>query len=54
MFGLSMSELLVIGVVFVLFLKPEDLPKLARVMGKIYHQLNSAYRQLIRDLNSLS
>jgi Sec-independent protein translocase protein TatA len=39
MFGLGIWELVIIIIVVVLFVKPEDLPKFFRKVGKLYGEL---------------
>ena len=53
MFGLSFSEIMIIGFVLLLIIRPEDLPKLARTAGRFYANFQRVYRQIIRDLNSM-
>jgi sec-independent protein translocase protein TatB len=47
MFGIGFSELILIGLVLIIFIKPEDLPKFFRTMGKLYGQLKRAYDDVI-------
>lgn len=39
MFGLGIWELLVIFIVVIIFIKPEDLPRFFRKVGKMYGEL---------------
>jgi sec-independent protein translocase protein TatB len=47
MFGIGFSELVLIGLVLILFIKPEDLPKFFRSAGKLYGQLKKAYDDVV-------
>lgn len=47
MFGIGWNELLVIFVVVIVFVRPKDLPKLFRQIGKLYGKLKSAYAELV-------
>lgn len=57
MFGIGASELLVILCVAVVFVRPKDLPKLMRRLGRLYARAKEAYAQvaaakdgLLRDI----
>lgn len=45
MFGISLVELLVLLVVFIIFIKPQDLPEVMRFVGKIIYKLRKIYHQ---------
>jgi sec-independent protein translocase protein TatB len=47
MFGLGTSELVLIGIVALIFVKPEDLPKLFRWLGRIYGKAKAAYNEVL-------
>jgi sec-independent protein translocase protein TatB len=47
MFGIGFSELVLIGLILILFIKPEDLPKFFRTMGKLYGQLKKSYDDVV-------
>jgi sec-independent protein translocase protein TatB len=47
MFGIGFSELVLIGLILILFIKPEDLPKFFRSLGKIYGQMKKAYNDVV-------
>jgi sec-independent protein translocase protein TatB len=53
MFGISFSELFVILVVVLIVVKPEDLPKFFRGLGRIYGQLKRFSLEFMRHLNTL-
>jgi sec-independent protein translocase protein TatB len=47
MFGIGFSELVLIGLILIIFVKPEDLPNFFRSMGKLYRRLKGAYEDVI-------
>ncbi|MDR0388617.1 MAG: hypothetical protein LBH73_00930 [Spirochaetaceae bacterium] len=47
MFGIGFSELVLIGLILIIFIKPEDLPKFFRSMGKFYGQIKRAYEDVV-------
>ncbi|MDR1430052.1 MAG: hypothetical protein LBI85_07150 [Spirochaetaceae bacterium] len=47
MFGIGFSELVLIGLILIIFVKPEDLPKFFRTLGKLYGQLKKAYDDVV-------
>jgi sec-independent protein translocase protein TatB len=47
MFGIGFSELVIIGLILIIFIKPEDLPKFFRSAGKLYGQLKKAYDDVV-------
>ena len=47
MFGIGVSELLVIMVVLIIFVRPEDLPKVMRSIGKTYGKIKKFYDEII-------
>ncbi len=46
MMGIGFSELVVIVLVVLVFIKPEDLPAFFRKLGKIYAELKKGYDEL--------
>lgn len=53
MFGIGLSELLVILCVIIIFVRPRDLPKLFRRLGRMYAQLRSFYDQIAATKDDL-
>jgi len=51
MFDFGLSEFILIGVLFILVIKPEDLPKVFRWMGRQYHKLQQLKTRLMREIN---
>ncbi len=41
MFGIGLTEIVVIAVVALIFLRPKDLPRLFRTMGKAYRRITA-------------
>lgn len=57
MFGLSLAELLVICLVALIFIKPQDLPEIAHFIGKVifrgkktYNDLKKHFKEIENDL----
>ncbi len=46
MFGIGFSELAIIALILVVFIRPDDLPAFFRKMGKIYGQVKRAYAEI--------
>jgi sec-independent protein translocase protein TatB len=38
MFGFSLAELLVVGIVILIFVKPKDLPEIAYFLGRVFYR----------------
>ncbi len=47
MFGIGFSEFLLIGLVVILFVRPDDLPAFFRKAGKVYGKARAAYREVM-------
>jgi Sec-independent protein translocase protein TatA len=47
MFGIGFSEFLLIGLVIILFVRPDDLPAFFRKAGKVYGKARAAYREVM-------
>jgi Sec-independent protein secretion pathway components len=47
MFGIGLSEFLVIACVVIVFVRPRDLPRFFRKLGKMYAQVKKAYDELV-------
>jgi Sec-independent protein translocase protein TatA len=48
MFGINLSEFVVIFCIVVIFVRPKDLPRFFYNIGKVYGQLKDAYRGLVK------
>jgi len=46
MFGIGLSEIAVIALVAIIFIKPEDLPAFFRKAGKLYAKVKKAYDEV--------
>jgi Sec-independent protein translocase protein TatA len=53
MFGLDFTEILVIVVVALIFLKPEDLPKVFRRIGGFYAQITGIKNSMVNSLKEM-
>ncbi len=51
MFGLGFWEIILILLVAVIFLRPDDLPIFLRKLGKLYKRLMDVYRDMTRMIN---
>jgi sec-independent protein translocase protein TatB len=52
MFDIGMSEALLIGALVLLFIPPEDLPELFRILGRWYAKIRRASDDLRRAFNA--
>ncbi|MBM5783082.1 MAG: hypothetical protein FJ368_06670 [Pelagibacterales bacterium] len=57
MFGFSLAELLLVCLVTIIFIKPQDLPEIAHFLGKIFfrakryfNDLKSQFKEVEKDL----
>ncbi|MEJ5188139.1 MAG: hypothetical protein WHT84_02885 [Breznakiellaceae bacterium] len=46
MFNIGFPEVLVIFVITLIFIRPEDIPKIFRIAGKFYGQVKKYYEEL--------
>jgi sec-independent protein translocase protein TatB len=53
MFGLDFTEILVIVVVALIFLKPEDLPKVFRRLGQFYARITGMKNSMVNSLKEM-
>jgi Tat protein translocase TatB subunit len=47
MFGIGFSEMVLIGLVLIIFIKPEDYPKFLRSAGRTYGKMKKFYNELV-------
>ena len=47
MFGIGFGEIILVLLIAIIFVRPEDLPKFLRSAGKLYGQLRKMYREVI-------
>ena len=47
MFGIGFSEIVVILLVMIIFIRPEDLPKTLRSLGRLYGKLRLIYKEIM-------
>ena len=46
MFGIGFSEIALIALILIVFIKPEDLPAFFRKLGRLYAQAKNAYKEV--------
>ena len=61
MFGISLPEIILILVVVIIFVRPEDLPKFLRSAGRFYGKAKRMYKeiigitnQVVKEMNSIA
>ncbi|NBR95925.1 MAG: hypothetical protein EBT55_06450 [Proteobacteria bacterium] len=54
MFGFSLAEFIFVIIVAIIFIKPQDLPELARMLGKIVAEIKKIYQNLLAQFKELS
>jgi Tat protein translocase TatB subunit len=47
MFGIGFSEILIIALVVIVFVRPDDLPAFIRKLGRLYGQAKRAYSEIV-------
>ena len=47
MFGIGFSEIVIIALVVIVFVRPADLPAFVRKLGRLYGQAKRAYNEII-------
>lgn len=57
MFGFSLAELILVFLVAIIFIKPQDLPEIAHFLGRLYykirkllHELKLQFKEIEKDL----
>ncbi|MDR2742329.1 MAG: hypothetical protein LBB98_09285 [Treponema sp.] len=53
MFGIGFSEIVLVGLIFIIFIKPEDLPKFFRTLGRLYGKFKKSYDEVIAIKNKI-
>jgi len=48
MFGIGFGEILVVLIIAIVFIRPEDLPKFLRSAGRLYGQMKKMYKEVIQ------
>ncbi len=51
MFGVGLSEIFLVFLVLILFVKPEDLPGMIRKIGEFYAQIQRMYYAVLDELD---
>ena len=52
MFGIGMSEMLLIGIIALIFIGPDQIPETARMIGKFINELRRSADTLKQDLTA--
>ena len=47
MFGIGFSEIVIIALVVIVFVRPSDLPAFVRKLGRLYGQAKRAYAEIV-------
>ena len=53
MFGFSLAELIVVCIVILIFIKPQDLPQIAHFIGRMIYRGKKFYRELKKTFSEL-
>lgn len=53
MFGFSLAELIVVILVVLIFIKPQDLPEIAHFVGKSFFKIKRFYKELKNSFTDL-
>ena len=53
MFGIGFGEILIILLIIIIFIRPEDLPKFLRSAGKLYGQLKRMYNEVMETKDKI-
>lgn len=46
MFGFSLAELIVVFLIAIIFIKPQDLPEIAHFLGRLYYKIRKLWADL--------
>jgi Sec-independent protein translocase protein TatA len=47
MFGIGFSEIIIVFLAVIVFVRPNDLPKFLRMAGRLYGKAKKAYNELV-------
>ena len=53
MFGIGFGEILIVLLIAIVFIRPEDLPKFLRSAGRLYGQLKRMYKEVIETKDKI-
>jgi sec-independent protein translocase protein TatB len=53
MFGIGFSEIVLVGLIFIIFIKPDDLPKFFRTLGRFYGKFKKTYDEVMAVKNRI-
>jgi Sec-independent protein translocase protein TatA len=54
MFNFSLAEFILVILVAIIFIKPQDLPELAKMLGKIVGEIKKIYQKLLTQFNEVA
>ena len=54
MFNFSLAEFILVIIVAIVFIKPQDLPELAKMLGKIVGEIKKIYQNLLAQFNEVA
>jgi Sec-independent protein translocase protein TatA len=54
MFNFSLAEFILVILVAIIFIKPQDLPELAKMLGKIVGDIKKIYQKLLTQFNEVA
>ena len=53
MFGIGFGEILIVLLIAIVFIRPEDLPKFLRSAGRLYGQIKRMYNELLQTKDKI-
>jgi Tat protein translocase TatB subunit len=53
MFGFSLAELIIVLLVILIFIKPEDLPEIAHFFGKVFYRAKRLFNEVKKSLKEM-
>jgi len=53
MFGFSLAELILVLLVALIFIKPQDLPEIAHFVGKIFYRGKNLFKEIKKSLKEM-
>lgn len=54
MFGLGLTEVLIVFFAIIIFIRPQDFPSLLKSIGKLYGKWQRMYYGVVNDLTALA
>ena len=53
MFGIGAGEILIVLLIAIVFIRPDDLPKFLRSAGRLYGQIKKMYNEVIKTKDKI-